>query len=238
MTMEMQSENIDKLAAALCKAQAEMPGSVKDGVNPHWKSKFSTLASAWNACRKSLTDNGLSISQFGWAMDGCPVMMTELIHVSGQWIRGYLPLVAKNQTDPQEICKAATYMRRKGIESMVGICPEDDDGEEAAGRKRNGKTVQQRKIEGVKYDSLNPSPTNGEWRKETAIRVKYYFKIPMEESIGSAPMQTRVEINGFINATTGMQPGFSDLPGYFGERMTEDQAKLIVGAIDLAEMTA
>ena len=59
----MQSDNIAELAAALSKAQGEITGALKDSSNPFFKSKYADLASCWDACRKQLAANGLSVIQ-------------------------------------------------------------------------------------------------------------------------------------------------------------------------------
>jgi hypothetical protein len=64
------------------------------------------------------------------------VVVTTLAHETGQWVRGRLALpLAK--TDPQGIGSAITYGRRYALAAMVGVAPEDDDGN-AAGRRTVG----------------------------------------------------------------------------------------------------
>jgi hypothetical protein len=129
-----QSETITELAKALSKAQAVMEGAKKDSQNPHLKNKYADLASVWDACRKPLTDNGLSVVQL---TDGGPetvTILTRLLHISGEWLEGSLTLKPVKQ-DPQGIGSVVTYGRRYSLMAMVGISPEDDDGNEAsAGR--------------------------------------------------------------------------------------------------------
>ena len=59
----MQSEQIDKLAVALSKAQAVMEAAAKNKRNPHFNSMYADLASIIEAVRKPLTDNGLAFTQ-------------------------------------------------------------------------------------------------------------------------------------------------------------------------------
>lgn len=132
-----QSETITELAKALSKAQAVMEGAKKDSQNPHLKNKYADLASVWDACRKPLTDNGLSVVQL---TDGGPetvTIITRLLHISGEWLEGSLTLKPVKQ-DPQGIGSVVTYGRRYSLMAMVGISPEDDDGNAAsAGRDAN-----------------------------------------------------------------------------------------------------
>lgn len=130
--MELNSQNINELASALSKAQGKMKAAIKDSTNPHFKSKFSSLNSVWDACREELSKNGLSIIQQIDSASENMVLVTTLLHSSGQWMRSYLPLSNAKQT-PQALGSNLSYMRRYGLCSMVGIVSdEDDDGNEAS----------------------------------------------------------------------------------------------------------
>jgi len=126
------SPGTGKIAEALAHAQAEMEGAAKDSMNPHFKSPYADLASVRNACRP-LSRHGIAILQPTTA-DGARVTVTTLLlHVSGEWVSESLTLTAGANT-PQAVGSAITYGRRYGLSAMVGIAPEDDDGEAAEGR--------------------------------------------------------------------------------------------------------
>ena len=130
--MEMSPE-INELATALCKAQAQIEGARKDGHNPHFRSSYSTLASVWDACRAPLSSNGLSIVQ-GASANGADVTITTLLlHTSGQWVRETLTMIGKDH-NPQSVGSAISYGRRYQLAAVVGVAPEDDDAEAAEGR--------------------------------------------------------------------------------------------------------
>jgi len=129
----MQSEQINELAAALAKAQASITGALKDSANPFFKSKYADLASCWDACRKQLTDNGLSVIQTTDIVADTVVVRTTLAHSSGQWISGILPVKAKDD-GPQAQGSGITYARRYALAAMVGLAQIDDDAEAAQGR--------------------------------------------------------------------------------------------------------
>lgn len=131
----MKSETIGKIAEALSKAQGMMKGAVKDSQNPFFKQKYADLASVWDACREPLSKNGLSVTQTTRITDaGEPVIITTLMHSSGEWMSGEL-LVKPVKNDPQSIGSAITYGRRYALSAIVGIAPEDDDAESAQGRQ-------------------------------------------------------------------------------------------------------
>ena len=152
----MQSEAIGKLAEALSKAQGMIKGAVKDSENPFFKSSYADLASVWDACREALSKNGLSVVQTTRISDaGEPVIITMLLHSSGEWVSGEL-LVKPVKNDPQSIGSAITYGRRYALSAMVGVAPEDDDGEKAQGRQHTESTKPepQKKSEGTNYKFL------------------------------------------------------------------------------------
>lgn len=125
------SDQINEISAALSKAQAKIEGAVKDSNNPFFKSKYADLHSVWQACKEHLAANGLAVLQSPEGNDDGKIMVTTMItHSSGQWISGSFTIpVSKN--DAQAVGSAITYARRYALAAMVGVCPEDDDGNAA-----------------------------------------------------------------------------------------------------------
>ncbi len=144
------SESIKELAAALCEVQKEIRGYAEDSNNPFFSSTYGDLTSVWKAIRKPLTDRGLSVVQTLEHCDPMPELPerknkdgdilpppgdaiaidTMLLHVSGEWISGRLE-VRPDKPGPQAVGSAITYGRRYSLAAIVGIAPEDDDGESA-----------------------------------------------------------------------------------------------------------
>lgn len=123
-----------ELYSALVKAQSQIRGAVKDSLNPHFRNKYADLGSVWDACREALHKNGLAVIQLSDVdASGAPVLLTRIIHESGQHIEGRYPLVCKDATDPQKLGSATTYARRYALAAAIGIIQEDDDGQAAAG---------------------------------------------------------------------------------------------------------
>jgi hypothetical protein len=139
----MQSETIGALAAALSKAQADITGALKDSSNPFFKSKYADLASCWDACRKQLAANGLSVIQTTRMAEQGLVLVTTLAHSSGEWIAGEMPVLIAVQgksgefkeVTPQAQGSGITYARRYALAAIVGLAQVDDDAEAAQGRK-------------------------------------------------------------------------------------------------------
>lgn len=126
------SPTVGKLFEALSKAQGEILGAKKDATNPHFKSAYADLASIWDACRRQLAAHNLCVIQTTKPIGGNGVcIVTTLGHSSGEWIRGelYLP---SSKADAQGFGSAITYGRRYALSAMVGVAPEDDDGNAAS----------------------------------------------------------------------------------------------------------
>lgn len=136
--MELMSQQIDKLAAALSKAQSELEAAPKDAKNPHFKSRYATLAACMSAALPVLTKNGLAVVQSPTTnlADGSVAVMTTIMHSSGQWFSAELSCKPKSLL-PQDVGSAVTYLRRYCLSSVVGIISEeDDDGNQAQGLSR------------------------------------------------------------------------------------------------------
>jgi hypothetical protein len=132
----LKSDQLDKLAPALCRAQGKIKHAVKDSKNPFFKSNYADLTSVWDAIRDAFQAEGLSVSQLPTTDDdGRPALETILMHASGQWISGVVP-VNPVKNDPQALGSAITYMRRYALQAVAGVCADDDDGEAAQGRKK------------------------------------------------------------------------------------------------------
>lgn len=147
-----QSQDTKLLAQALTKCQGQLDGALKDKSNPFFKSKYADLESVWGVARKPLSDNKLAITQTP-DKEGNH-LITVLMHESGQWTKGYWPiLVAKK--DSQGFMASVTYARRGALSAMVGIYQADDDGNTSSGNATtdytsNGGKKQTSKIGTVK----------------------------------------------------------------------------------------
>ena len=125
-------EDIKELAAALAVAQGNIDNVKKDRINPHFKSNYATLGSVWDTIRDELSKNGLAVVQLPTsAPAGSVGLLTRLIHKSGQSLEEvfYMPVAQAN--NPQAVGSALTYARRYALMALVGIAPEDDDGNAA-----------------------------------------------------------------------------------------------------------
>jgi hypothetical protein len=132
--MLKRSPEINELAKALAVAQGSMEAAKKDKNNPAFgkASKYADLASIWDAVREPISKQGLSVIQLPFTDEqGRVNISTLLMHSSGQWIEASYAL-SPTKNDPQGFGSAITYMKRYAL-TGVGVAPEDDDGNAAAG---------------------------------------------------------------------------------------------------------
>lgn len=140
-----------EFAAALVKVQGQLEGAKKDTANPFHKSKYADLSSCWDACREALQNNNVAVLQLpanSW--EGClePIpngsvgLATVLVYgPTGEQVSSFYNLPLKDPTNPQALGSAITYMRRYALCAALGICPEDDDGNSAAGKEKPRKEL-------------------------------------------------------------------------------------------------
>lgn len=182
----MKSESIGALAAALAKAQAEITGAIKDSANPYYKSRYADLQSCWEACRKPLTDNGLSVVQTSRYTENGLMLVTTLLHTSGEWISGEMPVLVKDNS-PQAQGSGLTYARRYALAAIAGVYQVDDDAEAAQGRKPEPPKVDQ-SIIGLIQTADTPATLNALYKRlNTEQRMAHidYFTARKKE-LGAA----------------------------------------------------
>ena len=139
--MDMQLPGVEPLPQAslvesLAAAQAEMKNPTFDKINPHFKSKFASLAAVRDAVVPVLARHGIAMTQTYGFIEGAQVLVTTLYHGNEQ-IVSQVPLPAYQQ--PQQWASATTYIRRVSLMAIAGVCgDEDDDAEEAVQVVRKG----------------------------------------------------------------------------------------------------
>jgi len=143
--METQSKTLAKLTPALITARREMDGAVKKAKG-NWGA-YASLEDLLEACMTQLLDNGIVLTQPAVTIEGRNFVMTQLTHMSGEFMRAFTEIVVVKEMDPQKALAGQTYARRGGIESILSIPRVDDDGNHG-----NGK----RKQESGKRDIQNP----------------------------------------------------------------------------------
>jgi ERF superfamily len=223
------SETIDKLAAALSKAQGQITGAIKDSDNPFFKSKYADLASVWDACRKALCENGLSVVQTTDILNEKPILRTTLLHASGQWIEGVYPIISA-KPDAQGMVAGLTYSRRAALAAIVGVAAiEDDDGNTAAGISNDSTarqpaakkelpqhppvpTREQIAAHAVTVPSKpapKPSGNSGKFTKITAPQAKRLHAIAAKSGISKEVLAAK------LRQTAGTDNAYDIHPDYY-----------------------
>ena len=175
-----------EISPALARFQSTCTGAVKDGTNPHFKSKYVSLDAIWNAIREPLTKNGLSVTQMGDWQDGTELLVTTIWHVSGEWISGVQPVTLDTtgrRNSSQEHGSAMTYLRRYALAAALGIASQDDDDAESSVAPKNKKAAPASKT--PSSDSTDP-------------RANYFEK--------RANLDNRVMVQNFVDHVCAMDP--------------------------------
>jgi hypothetical protein len=121
------STTIIKILPALLASQKKIEAVTKSADNPFFHSKYADLNSLIDACKDILNANDIVIIQ----PINADMVETILLHTSGEWVSSTTKIVAKTDTNPQDQGSAITYARRYGLQSMLFMSAEDDDGEKA-----------------------------------------------------------------------------------------------------------
>lgn len=133
-----------EIAAAFVKAQAEMSNAKKDSTNPFFRNRYADLNSVREACLPALNKHGISVLQPTVQVEGKNFVKTILLHESGETIESLTEILFAKQNDPQAQGSGITYARRYGLQSLVNIGAEDDDGNKAAEQPKGNKTAAER----------------------------------------------------------------------------------------------
>jgi len=121
-----------QIATALLKAQMKMGDAKKDSSNPFFKSKYADLNAIREACMPALNENGIVVLQPTVHIEGKNFVKTLLLHESGETIECLTEIIYNKQNDAQAQGSGITYARRYGLQSLVNVGAEDDDGNKAS----------------------------------------------------------------------------------------------------------
>jgi len=130
----LQSGAIDKLAEAKAKADFKLRNAPKSSKNPFFNSEYADLDVITRIVRPAYGEHGLAFTQAPWQSADGEILITTLIHESGQWMRSAMKIKAvpnnKGEVTPQSVGSAITYAKRYSLAAMANIAQtgEDDDG--------------------------------------------------------------------------------------------------------------
>lgn len=179
------SESVKNIAAALCKAQAELKNPSLDSVNPHFKSKFASLANIRNTITAVFTKHGLSMLQNVTSSDKAVGCSTMLLHESGEWMESDTIWVPVEKVNAQGFGSATTYARRYSESAFSNTVGDDDDDGNAASAPA-----------GKPAEIKNQSVPKDSWDLLTPAEQKYLtdLAIPIKDEISAGNMERAYEL--------------------------------------------
>jgi len=141
-------EDKKEIYTAIAKARSEMQAPKKTSINSFYKSKYSDLADVSEAIKAPLANNGLFASHdVGSVEGGSFLMVTTLCHSSGQSMSNRIPMYI-DKKDAQSVGKALSYYKRYGLQALLALPSEDDDGEAAMNRIPDNQLAELKKLIG------------------------------------------------------------------------------------------
>jgi hypothetical protein len=208
-----QSESIAELAEALSKFQGEIKDPEHDGrvdyqplKGPRVNYTYATLSAVMKVARPVLSKNGLAIMQGVTNLDnGKIIVVTQLMHKSGQWIRSKFGL-DYSTGKPQEQAGIITYDRRYSLAPMLGISSETDvDGSEPAKEEEPRQKQQEQKTKKEPEQKLNLSDSfqksnkahlkmANDWLKSKRDKIDPAFWMDILDSMEGQPMNRIGEV--------------------------------------------
>lgn len=126
------SEQINEIASALSRAQHTMRVAAFDSKNPHFKSNYASFTSVVAAVREPLTSNGIAFIQSVVTLPTGLMVVTRLMHSSGQWIETDGPMIPVAKNDAHGAMSASTYAKRGSLSVALSLPADDDDDGNAA----------------------------------------------------------------------------------------------------------
>jgi hypothetical protein len=121
------SEQINEIAKAISIAQGQIQPASKDSINPHFRSKFSSLSAVWETIREPLKNNELTVWQDVTTHEKGVSVETKIVHSSGQWVEFGPLIMPVGRADPQSIGSATSYAKRYALCAALGVVSSDED---------------------------------------------------------------------------------------------------------------
>ena len=121
-TIKNTSDEIDKLAMSLVKAQSEIEIAGKS--SNAYNFKYADLSELVRVSRPALTKNELAVLQPITSHGNIRILETILLHSSGQWIKSFMhipEISIQGKTPIQSMGATITYLRRYAYASLVGV---------------------------------------------------------------------------------------------------------------------
>lgn len=130
------------ISQALVKFQSQLKPVNKDSENPFFKSSYADLSSILQAVMPLLSANALALSQPMKVQDGTTILITRLIHESGESIES--EMILPQHADPQKFGALISYYKRYQLSALLSVstCDEDCDANTLVPEKAGNRSFQ------------------------------------------------------------------------------------------------
>ena len=122
------SDQLKELPKALCSLYGQLPTIHEDGRANY--GNYATLPGILGILLPALSKNGLAVVQTFEEGEDRPVLVTSLLHTSGERLDSRLPLISNSGRNVQhDLAGSISYFRRYALLAILGIAPGivDDD---------------------------------------------------------------------------------------------------------------
>lgn len=189
------------IATALVKFQSQLKPVEKGSENPFFKSTYASLSDILQAVMPLLSSCGLSITQPMRVTDNGTILITRLLHESGELIES--EMILPHNSDPQRYGSLISYYKRYQLTALLGIATIDEDDD---ANRASGKDVIQSK----------PSPVKSPTPKPTFI---------VEPTVESKPVQIK---NSMDKASDAQKNALTKMGIYFSQDITKSEASKLI----------
>lgn len=155
---DLQSTEINELIKAFVEAKKEYGATTGDAKGNY--GKYMTMDAVKEVTEEALLNHGLIFKQNRVFLEGCIMLESKLMHTSGQWMAGYMPLtIPDNPKDiDQAYGRATTYQRRYDAYGFLGL-GKGDGTEDPDEPERPQRSYQDQPKE-EKSDFISPAQVN------------------------------------------------------------------------------
>lgn len=165
-----------QIITALLQAQSEMSNPKKGSENPYFKSKYADLNAVREAIIPILNKHHIIVLQPTVVVEGKNYVKTLLFHESGESIESFTEIVFSKQNDAQAQGSGITYARRYGLQSLVCIGADDDDGEGASNPKEALKNTLTAEIKDLINKCKTAEDVSYIWNSNPNLKSNPEFK--------------------------------------------------------------
>jgi hypothetical protein len=157
------SENIAELAKAMSEAQRNIKPAVKDGLNPHFRSKYTSISSVWESMREPMMSLGLTVWQDVTTQDKLVSVETRIVHSSGQWVEFGPLTMPVSKPDAQGFGSGISYAKRYALCAAIGIVSSDEDDDASSAVDRSTGEVKPSRHQDIQVPHI---PLNEKQKEE------------------------------------------------------------------------